>query len=60
MAKYLVENGYAYPCFCTEEDLNEIRNYQVEHKLTPGYYREFAKYRDYDFNKVKELIENKV
>jgi glutamyl-tRNA synthetase len=60
LAKYLVENGYAYPCFCTEEELNEIRDYQVKNKLTPGYYRNFAKYRDYDFDKVKELIENNV
>ena len=27
-AKYLVENDYAYPCFCSSEDLENIRKIQ--------------------------------
>lgn len=45
-AKELIRKGLAYPCFCTEEEINEIREYQTEHKLLPGYYGEFAKWRD--------------
>ncbi len=44
-AKDLIERGLAYPCFCTEGDLEKIREYQTENKLLPGYYGEFAKCR---------------
>ncbi len=45
-AKDLIRRGLAYPCFCTEEDLEATRNYQTENKLLPGYYGEFAKCRN--------------
>jgi glutamyl-tRNA synthetase len=45
-AKDLIKRGLAYPCFCTEEDLENTRNYQTENKLLPGYYGEFAKCRN--------------
>ena len=45
-AKELIKKGLAYPCFCGEEELEQIRNYQTENKLLPGYYGEFAKCRD--------------
>ena len=32
-AKKLIEEGLAYPCFCTPEHLEEIRNYQEHKKL---------------------------
>lgn len=44
-AKDLIRRGLAYPCFCTEEDLEKTREYQTENKLLPGYYGEFAKCR---------------
>ena len=28
----LVDAGYAYPCFCTAERLNELRKQQIENK----------------------------
>ena len=43
--KYLISIGRAYPCFCSQSDLEEIRNNQEKQKLTPGYYGEFAKCR---------------
>lgn len=43
--KHLLEIGRAYPCFCTPEELNEIRAKQEAAKLVPGYYGQFAKYR---------------
>lgn len=45
-AKDLVLRGLAYPCFCTEEELEKTREYQTENKLLPGYYGEFAKCRN--------------
>lgn len=44
-AKELIRQGLAYPCFCSEEDLEKTREYQTEQKLLPGYYGEFAKCR---------------
>ena len=37
-AKSLVERGLAYPCFCTEEELEEVRKQQEEAKELTGYY----------------------
>ncbi len=45
-AKELIKKGLAYPCFCTEEEMEEVRNKQTENKLLPGYYGEFAKCRN--------------
>lgn len=45
-AKDLIRRGLAYPCFCTEEELEKTREYQTEKKLLPGYYGEFAKCRN--------------
>ncbi|MCR5505692.1 MAG: glutamate--tRNA ligase [Bacilli bacterium] len=46
--KHLLEEGKAYPCFCTAEELDEIRKRQEAEKLTPGYYGEFARDRFID------------
>ena len=43
--KHLLSEGKAYPCFCSQSELDEIRAAQEKEKLTPGYYGEFAKYR---------------
>ena len=45
-AKDLILRGLAYPCFCTEEELEKTREYQTENKLLPGYYGEFARCRN--------------
>ena len=54
--KHLLENGQAYPCFCSQEELEEIRARQEKEKLTPGYYGEFAKYRFLSNDERKERI----
>ena len=41
-AKYLVEQGRAYPCFCTEKTLAKIRDEQTAQKAQTGYYGEWA------------------
>ncbi len=45
-AKDLLKKGLAYPCFATPEELNALREEQIAAKLTPGYYGEYAKYRN--------------
>ncbi len=45
-AKYLVEKGLAYPCFCTQEMLNKTREAQEKNKVIPGYYGVYAKCRN--------------
>jgi glutamyl-tRNA synthetase len=45
-AKDLVVKGLAYPCFCTPEELTVLREKQIAEKITPGYYGEYAKYRN--------------
>ncbi|HOZ54015.1 MAG TPA: glutamate--tRNA ligase family protein [Bacilli bacterium] len=41
-AKYFVEKGLAYPCFCSQEDLENIRKVQEEKKERIGYYGKWA------------------
>ena len=57
-AKSLIEKGLAYPCFCTPEDLNEIRAKQEVAKLRPGYYGVWAKCRTIPIDEVAEKIKN--
>ena len=49
----LVDAGYAYPCFCTAERLNELRKQQMENKETP-------RYDGHCLNLTKEEIEQKI
>ncbi len=57
-AKYLIENDLAYPCFCTEEELEEIRKKQESQKERLGYYGKYAKYRNITKEEAKEKIDN--
>ena len=45
-AKRLVEEGKAYPCFCTEEELAAMREKQEANKENTGYYGPYAIWRD--------------
>ena len=45
-AKSLIERGLAYPCFCTAEELDAVREEQTANKETPGYYGKYAKCRN--------------
>ncbi len=55
-AKQLIREGKAYPCFCTEEELSAIREKQEAEKLNPGYYGEFAIWRDAPIEKIREKL----
>ena len=56
--KLLVEKGLAYPCFCTEEDMEKTRAIQEEQKLRTGYYGKWATHRDFTFEQYKKEIES--
>lgn len=58
-AKDLIRRGLAYPCFCTEEDLEKTREYQTENKLLPGYYGKFAKCRNLTEEEIYENLRRK-
>ncbi len=45
-AKKLVEEGRAYPCFCTEDELAAMRERQEAEKANFGYYGKWAVHRD--------------
>ena len=57
-AKYLIEQGKAYPCFCTPEELDEIRKKQEGAKIRPGYYGVWAKCRNLTVEESIEKIKN--
>lgn len=55
-AKQLVQRGYAYPCFCTEEELAEMHAQQEANKENFGYYGKYAKYRDCELEEIERRI----
>ncbi len=57
-AKYLLEQGKAYPCFCTAEEVEEIRKKQEAAKIRPGYYGVWAKCRNLSTEEAAEKIKN--
>lgn len=54
--KDLVARGLAYPCFCSAEQLDEIRKAQEANKQNPGYYGEFAHCRNLSPDEAAEKI----
>ena len=56
--KYLIEIGRAYPCFCTKDELDELRKHQEERKFRTGYYGRYAKCRILPIEKQIEKIKN--
>ena len=57
-AKSLLEKGLAYPCFCSEEDLNEIRENQTKAKQRTGYYGKWTRCRNMPVDMAIEKIKN--
>ena len=57
-AKYMLEQGKAYPCFCTPEDGEELRKKQESAKIRPGYYGVWAKCRNLTVEEMAEKIKN--
>ncbi len=57
--KELVRQDKAYPCFCTAEELEEMRKIQEANKENIGYYHfKYAKCRNLSFEQIKQKIDN--
>lgn len=54
--KYFIEIGRAYPCFCSKEDLEVLRERQNTDKVRTGYYGEYAKCRDLSVDEAMARI----
>ncbi len=57
-AKKLIEEGKAYPCFCTPEILDEIRSNQEKAKERTGYYGKWTRCRNMPMDMAAEKIKN--
>ena len=55
-AKYMIEQGKAYPCFCTPEQEEERNKLQLDAKIRPGYYGVWAKCRNLTLDEMAEKI----
>lgn len=56
--KHLIEIDRAYPCFCSKEELDEIREMQEAGKKRTGYYGRYAKCRRLSVDDMIEKIKN--
>ncbi|MDL2234281.1 glutamate--tRNA ligase [Ruminococcaceae bacterium OttesenSCG-928-L11] len=54
--KWLVEQGKAYPCFCSEEELAAIREKQAAAKENFGYYGKYALHRDLSMEEIEAKL----
>ena len=55
-AKKLVEEGMAYPCFCTEQELAGMRASQEASKENFGYYGKYALWRDRSLEDIRAQL----
>ena len=56
--KDLIEKGYAYPCFMSEEEQNNIKEEQAINKVKIGIYGVYAQDRDLSLDEIKEKLNN--
>ena len=56
--KHLITIGRAYPCFCSADELAELRAIQEANKEIPGYYGKYAKYRNLPVDEAIRRINN--
>lgn len=57
VAKKLVLDGLAYPCFCTAEELEALRKQQEAAGVNPGYYGEYAVWRNKSVEEAEAAIQ---
>lgn len=56
-AKWLVQQGLAYPCFLTEQELADMRDDQAAQKINFGCYGRFARYRNSELDEIKSRLD---
>jgi len=54
--KSLIKKGLAYPCFCTEEALDNTRKIQQELKINTGYHGKWAIHRNSTLDEVQSEL----
>ena len=54
--KDLIAKGLAYPCFCTAEELEQVRENQEKNKIRTGYHGEYARHRNITVDEAEKLI----
>ncbi len=57
-AKDLIKKGLAYPCFCTSEELDQIRSNQEKAKERTGYFGKWTKCRNMPVQMAFDKIKN--
>jgi len=57
-AKYMIEQGKAYPCFCNQEEDEKRTKAQLDAKIRPGYYGVWAKCKNLSLEEMAEKIKN--
>ena len=57
-AKSLIAKGLAYPCFCSAEEIEEMRKVQEESKERIGYYGSFANCRNLSVDEAYEKVKS--
>ncbi|MBR2043899.1 MAG: glutamate--tRNA ligase [Clostridia bacterium] len=55
--KDLIRKGFAYPCFCTAEELEATRAEQEKANIRTGYHGEWAACRSLTFDEIKSKID---
>jgi len=55
--KELIKLGFAYPCFCSPEELAISRQQQIEQKIRPGYYGQWAHHRKFSLEEIKRELD---
>lgn len=58
MAKQLIIEGKAYPCFLTNEEMVQIREEQTLAKRVTGIYGSYASWREKSFDEYRAAIES--
>ncbi len=59
VAKALTQNGLAYPCFCTAEELSALREEEEKDgALITGYFGKYAKCRELSLEEIENKLNN--
>ncbi len=58
--KDFIKKGLAYPCFCTAEELAEVRELQEINKERIGYFGSYSKCKNLSYEEIAEKIEKKI
>ena len=56
--KHFIEIGRAYPCFCSKETLDELREKQNTDKVRTGYYGQYASCKNLTIDEAVNRINN--